>query len=225
MNEQDAAIAESQCAPGSTGTRIMPVYHGTVLDALDLAREKGLQPRGPRPSNWSEEESRPDLVYLTSTYPFFFARRAGHRRIVALEIDLERLDKTLLLPDEDFIAQTKKIDPEPGKTVHATVRANLEAFRNEWEVSLQTLGTCCYQGVIPPQAFTRCCILDMGLRPQLWHALFFVDNISMEYHAQFGKWHGECLAWAFGSSDRLPRGAQANPSDRSGLEVITLASS
>lgn len=199
----------------------MLIYHGSVGENLEVARAEGLKPRGDKPSSWSEEESRNDLVYLTNTYPFFYSRRSGHRLGLAFEIDLEKLDRSLLLPDEDFIAQTQKIVPEEGKSIHATVRDNLEAFSDLWEESLRSLGTCCYKGVIPPAAITRCCVLDVVQRADVWHDLFYVDEIGIEYHAGKGQWHRECLSWAFGDSDRLPTGTRVNPADRRGMEVIS----
>ena len=131
-----------------------------------------------------------------------------------------KLDKSLLLPDEDFIAQTRKITVAAGKSVHATIRANLEDFKDEWEASIEALGTCCYKGIVPPDALTRWCILDVALRGEVWFNLFFVDEVSVEYHAKKGQWHRDCLAWAFGDSDSLPEGAELDPADRRGIEVV-----
>ena len=63
-------------------------------------------------SRWQDTPSRPDCVYLSSVYGGFYAMDllarsgAGSGKEVALvEIDRSHLDRSLLLPDEDFVKQ------------------------------------------------------------------------------------------------------------------------
>ena len=91
----------------------MKLYHGTTIRHLDSILAHGLRPRNDASGHWEQFPSRPDMVYLTSAYPFFFATHTGdedengNRRPekLVVEIDSTRLDQRLLYPDEDFVAQ------------------------------------------------------------------------------------------------------------------------
>jgi hypothetical protein len=84
----------------------MLLYHGTTTTVLDTILREGIKPRGDKPSLWPDLPSRPDCAYMTDGYAFFFAVAIDEdAKKVVLEIDTDRLDQRLLLPDEDFVVQ------------------------------------------------------------------------------------------------------------------------
>ena len=62
----------------TTPTEATPLklYHGTSSRFLDRILKHGIKPRGKGTSQWDKFPSRPDLVYLTTAYPFYFAIQA-----------------------------------------------------------------------------------------------------------------------------------------------------
>ncbi len=54
----------------------MKLYHGTTSLRLNSILANGLSPRGTNATNWAARPSRPDLVYLTSAFPFFYGQHA-----------------------------------------------------------------------------------------------------------------------------------------------------
>lgn len=143
----------------------MKLYHGTTLKVARRAMKSGLKPRGRRKGNWDHTVlSRPDCVYLTNAYPLYFMFAAVDTAEedfgAVIEIDTDLLNLAYLLPDEDAVAQTNR-DSEYGDSLldrTAYFRDNLVHMflgTTVWEQSLAALGTCCYFGVIPPEAITR----------------------------------------------------------------------
>jgi hypothetical protein len=51
----------------------MKLYHGCSANDLLSIMTNGLCPRSDKKSNWKKNPSRPDMVYLTVAYPFYFA--------------------------------------------------------------------------------------------------------------------------------------------------------
>lgn len=102
------------------------LYHGTTTEFGDSIASDGLIPRreSGQLSNWEGPDhegirSRPDLVYLTSAYPVYFANAAvgvhgGDLLIVECEVD-----RKALYPDEDFIHYVIQHDPEAPKWAKA----------------------------------------------------------------------------------------------------------
>jgi hypothetical protein len=87
----------------------MLLYHGTTATILDTILQEGIKPRGDKPSLWPDLPSRPDCAYMTDGHGFYFAVAVsgpvGLLPKVVFEIDTDRLDQRLLLPDEDFVVQ------------------------------------------------------------------------------------------------------------------------
>jgi hypothetical protein len=209
----------------------MLIYHGTTADRMADILANGLRPRGKTASQWAEYPSRTDCVYLTTAYPFFFAMAgpttAGKRFVV--EIDTDKLDQSLFLPDEDFIAQS--LFHSTGNTrsqddIHNEIRYKLEKFEAQdlgdsyivtdipgaiqavqpaWQLSLKFLTTCCYRGVVPPSAFTRYCLFDYKQRP-LVSALAYNEGPHLNGRRNGAHEHSRNLtAWFFGYRRKLPR--------------------
>lgn len=142
----------------------MRLYHGTSSANVSPILQEGLRPRMARPGNWDEYPSRQDMVYLTETYAPYFALCASgdDDDLIILEIDVDRLDKSLLFPDEDFIAQALSHQTgEPLDSLHQKVRSNLGDYQHHAMDSVKGLGNLCHKGVVPPGAITRYCRIDM----------------------------------------------------------------
>ncbi len=181
----------------------MLVYHGTTESAARRIISQGIRPRGNRNGNWNIRSSA-ERVYLTDCYAPAFAQHAarGGKRWALVEVDLSRLDTTLLLPDEDFLEQTcRGFDRVPGELAERTAHYRREAgnFRPEWEGCLRSLGTVAYAGVVPPTAVTR-----VALFAPTFHDSLFLQHldvtISPLVHERVAKTHRAVTAWFFGET-------------------------
>src|SRR5467141_3285301 len=91
---------------------VLPVslYHGTSESSVESILKNGIIPRRlAKKDNWKHTiSSNPSMVYLTDCYPGYFAQSAVKKdeRWAIVEVELERLEKGKLFPDEDCIAQT-----------------------------------------------------------------------------------------------------------------------
>ena len=201
----------------SESTRIEnrnPLYHGTHLVNLDSILRVGLRPRGHEPSRWTRYESRPDMVYLTVAYGFYFADEGdeayegGDAVKLVIEVDGNLLNPDMLYPDEDYLAQVsvQKDNAASIDDCHFAIRDNLESYRlingkPAWLESIATFGTCAYQGTIPPSAITRYCIFDFRNRPILFAMVFDTDPRNCSQHDK----HRKLTAWMFGDTRTLPK--------------------
>ncbi len=194
----------------------MILFHGTQPVHLASIDDVGIcPPSAGGQSNWQEASARPDLVYLTSSYPLFFGRNAMHPGVLAIEVDIDVLEPQLLLPDEDYIVQTGQVAVAEGQHPHDIAKTMLEDFQSQWSDSLDRLGTCAYKGVIPKAALRRICVLSLADQDaaRLWLAAFNVEEISIEYHAAEGERHHACTLWAFGDGP-LPPDVRWDGADR-----------
>ena len=155
-------------------------------------------------SNWKKAPSRPDMVYLTVAYPFYFA--LSHKGLAAVvEIDTKGLSRKRFFPDEDFIAlvlsrqEEKELD-----AVHGTSRDSLEAYQDRWRLSLGLLGNCCYQGTIPASCITRYCLFDPVARPELAAEMRDEPLVNLTNYAAMGQSYRRLVAWMFGDRKVLP---------------------
>ena len=155
----------------------MRVYHGTTESHALRAIEEGLKPpRDTQLSNW-DCAANPDAVYLSTTYPIYFATVAmdrlkkagqGHERIAVLEIETDMLDSSLLVPDEDLLEQSgrNRDHLDPGLSMEERTewyRDNIERWAHSdlWRESLKYMGTCGYLDGISPEAITRVAYVDI----------------------------------------------------------------
>jgi len=148
------------------------LYHGTTEAVARQALATGLLPRSLSQveTRWEDCPSNPDLVYLTTAYAPYFAMSATEpgERWGVLEVDTELLDEYSLLPDEDFLEQASRgqdidEDLQHVQGMHertAWFRTHIREFGHLWRESLEGLGNCAHQGVIPPEAITRVSLFD-----------------------------------------------------------------
>lgn len=211
----------------------MNLYHGTSTEYLMSALKQGLRPRRQRASNWSQNPSRPDMVYLTTAYPFYYATRGqDHPTVVVFEIDATKLDEARLYPDEDFVGELIRMRDGgmPTESQQKAIRENLEAFQNMWRKSLAALGNCAYRGTIPPRAITRYCLFDSAARPELTFCCMDASINVMNFRFQ-GNELEKLVAWFFGDRKLLPQVNDAETDedrklwvtqskDRTGIEVV-----
>jgi hypothetical protein len=180
----------------------MKLYHGTNELAVRAVLEGGIQPRGSRAGTW-HGSSLADRVYLTTAYAPYFALwacmapdfsmeklRRGERqlreRLVVLEIDLARLDRGLLGPDEHFISETINAQKTEWRRVY---------MRTNWRESLAGLGTYAHFGVVPREAIARVAFFDYGSNPDILHLL--PAEVSLDDHAVNGRFYQNLTRWFF----------------------------
>ena len=136
------------------------IYHGTSEKYIKDILENGIKPRNTEEGNWKEAPSRSDRVYLTDTYPLFFADCAAKNkeRCAIIEIEISKLNKKNFRPDEDFIVQVLAAQKQLPKNIdikHHAATMDIENYEHEWEKSLLHLGNIAHIGTIPVSAITR----------------------------------------------------------------------
>lgn len=146
------------------------LYHGTSEVVARKALTEGLLPRGQTNSkgNWGHTvDSSKRTVHLTKVYAPYFAFTASidNTNWGIVEVDLDRLNESSFLPDEDFLEQVTRNDPdyeEAGSDMIKRTkwfRDNIDDFAANWKLSLDSLGTMAHLGPVPPEAITRVCIV------------------------------------------------------------------
>lgn len=184
----------------------MQIYHGADYKKLGLILSVGLKPRGKRKSVWSNAPSHPSLIYLSTCYPFYFSRCAQTKKSftkgLVFEIDMDKLNKELLYPDEDFIWHVLK-EKNPELKIEQ-VRKDLWHHRKNWQLSLDNLGNVAYLGDIKPEYITRYCIVDFGIQKEL--GMSVLDPIiSLSNYLVMGKYYKDLVAWFFDDIKKLPQ--------------------
>ena len=146
----------------------LTLYHGTSSAHLDKILKSGLRPRYSKSSDW-ECASRPDMIYLTSAYPLYFAEHSithhgGEPVVIEVEVDTLRL-----YPDEDFLEQATRSEKNREKNPDLATklegldmeqrtkffRDSLEEYKHHYSDSLKYLGNCCHKGIIKPKRIRR----------------------------------------------------------------------
>lgn len=206
----------------------MLLYHGTSERVARLAMTEGLTPRSESGvgSVWEDHPSSSNHIYLTTAYAGYFAMNAtpeGERWAV-IEIDTDLLpDLDALMPDEDWLEQATRQQELPeewgvnGASMTdrtAWFRENLWRFAHHWDGSIEGLGNCSHEGVIPPDAITRVSFVDPKGNPSV--ALMASDPCItlMNYALCQGKYHNlmkwlmgdevDASAFSFGSYPVIP---------------------
>lgn len=213
----------------------MKLYHGTSVTFLAQTQRHGIRPRKDRASNWQENPSHPEMVYLTTAYPFYFATMSREEKVgVVFEIDAKQLDQKRLHPDEDFLNQLlfQRDRKVPTKAQHESLRADLDMFQHMWMKSLAKLGNCAYRGTVPRRAITRYCLFNSALRPDLAFHCMDASISFMNYEWQ-GEGFQKVVEWFFGDRKLLPMVDEsetpeerklwvAQSKDRTGIEVVDM---
>lgn len=198
------------------------LYHGTSEETARKALTEGLKPRRlTGTSNW-RLKSQLDAVYLTNAYAPYYACSAIKRKgqkLGIVGVDIDRLSETLLRPDEDVVEQTTRsltsadipesADSEIQKTFAGLVavgkdmgartryiRRHLSRLSGLWDFSLARMGTCSYQGTIPPDAITRISIYDTRSNPRM--SIAIIDpSISVLNYQFMGDHYRLLTQWFF----------------------------
>jgi hypothetical protein len=184
----------------------MKLYHGTNETVARVALTEGLKPRSmTKASNWKHTVlSHKDMIYLTDTYPLYFALNSiqGTERAAVIEIDTDKLLPWEFMPDEDYLEQATRKTPDDPKTDwdmkkrNRWYRARLQQFSGYWEESLKRLGTCAYHGIIGPQAITRVAFIDYKKQSVL--AMRGMDpSISIVNFGLCSKDYQHLIPWLF----------------------------
>lgn len=185
----------------------MKLYHGTTSRWLQKILAKGIHPRGKRKSIWDQYPSRTDMVYLTTAYPLYFAINAieDNEKSLIVEIDSDLLDQSLLYPDEDFITQVY-MQQGPAElelsVAHKHVRRRLKQWQHLWAKSVESMGNCCYKGIVPASAITRYCLFDAAARPAI-SAMAMDPCISILNYMLCKEKYTGLVAWLFGDKNNL----------------------
>ena len=194
----------------------MKAYHGTTATVARASLTEGLRPREETESEgqWEECPSMASMVYLTTTYPGYFAMNAAAPGLkdgelpAIVEVDLEELWDLDLYPDEDFLEQCSRgvegVVP-PGFTTMkertAWYRDNIDRFQHLWKKSMEYLGNVAHCGTVPPEAITRICVFDPAKAP--WLGMWWMDPSITPLNFMIMRHKYENLTrWMFG--EELP---------------------
>lgn len=186
----------------------MKIYHGTSSKYLGKILKEGLKPRLDRSGNWEKFPSIKDFVYLTVAYPFYFANAAieeDTESMLVLEIDLDKLDKNEIYPDEDVIAQSIQHNNKDNISIDAIqeyVKQYIGNFKEHWEESIRLIGNCAYNGIIPLDAISRYALVKTS-------RLIILDpvispSISIMNYRFKGKFYRDFISWIFGEREYHP---------------------
>lgn len=196
----------------------MKLYHGTSSKYLKRILKGGIKPRGVTgESNWEAFPSMDTRVYLSSTYPLYFAAAATNfetktHNMVVFEIDTDKLDNDRFYPDEDFIAQAL-VQNEP--TVYPSLEdaqehaiAHIVGYKHHWTDSLEGMGNISHHGAIPVEAITRYAVVDHRVRPKV---AFEAMNptITPINHMIKGEFYKGFVDWVFADKKALPQVAES----------------
>lgn len=226
----------------------MRLYHGTTERHLESILRDGLRPRGSaNGGNWEAYPSRPDMVYLTTAYPLYFAAANANEgeRLLILELELGELDDTRLYPDEDAVAQSiSHRESRPLAEVQHEVVVNLEGWQDNWAHALKAMGTVAHQGTIDPETIRQAVLIDPDARMSPWLFMTMLDpTITILNYKVKGTFYTQLTEWAIGARDTIPGGTamemealrgmdpefaakreamlEAEARDRSGIEIIS----
>ena len=201
----------------------MLLYHGTNEKAARAAIREGIRPRGEtgHKGNWEHSsDSRDDCIYLSAVYAPYFAACStddGDGRWAVIEINTDRLDDSLLLPDEDYLEQGTRKSEIPDEDFYkglrqangvkdphermlartAFFRDNLDNYWDRWEDSVDGIGNCCMQGGIPPYAITRVSYFAPDSNPPIY-MMALDPTITLMNYAFLKPKYEALTAWFMG---------------------------
>lgn len=220
----------------------MKLFHGTSETAAQQVLNKGLLPRiVHKNSNWKRAvQSNSKMVYLTDTYPLFFASHAtkAGERMVVIEIDTADLDPLKFYADEDVLEQINRkrdgLDPAWSIRKRAAYYRKTMVDYQGMERSLLAMGTCAYQGHVPVTAITRMAFIDVE---KMLPLVMMANDASISiFNYRFCRHQYQMMTqWVFGGSTNTDGFSESEKFDigrtpmildgldrNSGIEVISL---
>ncbi len=210
----------------------MKLCHGTSSRYLNQILQEGFKPRGRKGGNW-KVRSNAKAIYLTNSYAIHFAQNACRQRdkIVIFEIDSVKLDILKFGPDEDFLEQASRNDPQFEHLNDLDLKERTEWFRKRahslfrlsWQNSLQAIGNCAYFGTAPASSITRLATFSCNAP-----IVFSSDpTITLGNYAIMGAWYRNLMKRIFGDQDFerdvLPGLQSMIDISREGIQVQALA--
>jgi hypothetical protein len=220
---------------------LMKLYHGTTSRHLSKILAEGLTPGNQNQnSNWDHTVAADtSTVYLTNAYALFFANQAladegNDDTLAVLEIDIEQLWEEYLVADEDAVEQTSRGKDNLPATWSVHKRTEYyRAHANEysWEGSLNALGTCGYQNVIPPGAITRIALISIKKFVRMVMGGYDPFISIMNYHLMGHKYR-YAMRWLFdaGAEQEVDESNPISaimtmklPDDRTGIDILSSA--
>ena len=172
----------SSILKGVESERII-LYHGTSKTKAIAAIKFGLRPRRDDVSNWKEYPSNDDMVYLTDTYPLFFAiaTTKEYEEMAVMEVSV---DMDNLYPDEDFIHQVYEMQELPKLKPLEAIRLQM-CNKELWKMSLEKLGNVAHQGRISVESIIRVWTFAWGNKEHLRLLYEACDPIISILNKQF----------------------------------------
>lgn len=178
----------------------MILFHGTSTEHLPRILKEGLQPRNvtKQASNWKDDvESKPDLVYLTTAYPVYFAAAATEEEYKPVVIKV-CVDEDDLYPDEDFVALCSlEQDKIAGRKPRPLTQYNSEIDpKNHKEMA----GACLkYNGIVAIEEVLPNCIVDHVELPSDWRLMHIgADSMPIPLNYQIlGPFYCQCIEALF----------------------------
>ncbi|MFW6024986.1 MAG: hypothetical protein ACOCRX_01460 [Candidatus Woesearchaeota archaeon] len=141
----------------------MNIYHGTNAKFLSSVLTQGIIPREKTNGNWDNAISKEGHTYLTITFPFVFSFNTiknNNEKQIIIEIDFDRLNKSKLFPDEDFIWHILHLNDDEEEADIEKAKELVEYNQNLWKESLYNIGNVSYKGTILPNLIKRIAIID-----------------------------------------------------------------
>lgn len=228
------------------------MYHGTAAINRESILSDGIRPRGKLPSNWPDQPSHPNFVYLTSNQGFEHGRfHSEDHKVIVFEVALSELNIPELYPDEDFVADFSATILDTSQTYKKLlpiVRDSIRDYKDAWTDSIRWMGSLAHCGKIPSECITRYCIVDFSLRPELAVGLEMPTSSIWQYNAVQSR-STQNTRWYFGDAEELHEATSAREhleacnrkntstaelrlrdwlaqsSNRTGIEVVTLRDS
>lgn len=201
------------------------LYHGTSIRYLPSILKEGLQPSAKTGAdNWKHTvTSNKKCIYLTNTYPLYFAFCA---------VDVGKKDEDLLLlevavsqlrlqADEDAIEQSMRGKynelPEDWDIKRRTIYYRSRAHNYSWKTSLNFLGTCGHRGGIEFAQIKRAVIVTQEKNLSLIFEGSLDPMISVDNFSIYREKYQQSVRWLFDDAPQLDCAPMMN---REGIHVV-----